>query len=522
MRESKKGMGTSYALVPLQAKPNTFLRTVLCCTLAFCLLYGVACSLLVLLANWTLVHGFYYYASEHVYLVCLMAPVGSIALLLAWQYRTPEQRQTAILTPWYPLAKKKACIFAWMVTIVCLGSGVVPVLYFQRAGYPSDNYDRCMPTCPDSECHHMRTRFERKPWEHSRLHPSPFSLVQTDQFWEQQVWGTPKAYQMQLAPGALDGFAQWMATAATGDSYGLELEYLVPTSNGPMVAMMQHMEYTIGTQGSQSLVVNFIALKHFLPRLIKPGAPCVHVADGLLVGESGARALETFLRNHGHPKADIGVKAQTTHAVKLFLEQWAQLATGRNISRVIAFGGSQWCHNVIQLAHQSTLVTHAFMNGPSAVTVALEAVKNECAETVEALVLPGRHDNFFMTQIQQSHPRTWPYDVDSLLVSVLHKQVRIFVHIHDKELWQNPLGTVASVMAAKQRVPSWMADRLSLVVTPASVFDFWQHGHFNVKCSTVEPFLKAHWHTNVTSFDRYEDTLTFSQRQLLIEWLDYL
>ena len=511
-----------YTFTPLHAELDTSLRTLLCCLLILCLLYGVACSLIVLLANWTFVHSFYFYASEHVYLVCLLAPVGSVFLLLAWLYRTPEQRQQTLLTPWYPLVQSKTCILVWVISIVCLFSGLVPILYFQHAGYPSDNFDRCLPTCPDTECHRMRARFERKSWEQHKMNASLSFIDQVDKFWEEQVWGSPKSYNVQLAPGTLIDFAQWMTTAGMGDNYELNLEYLAPTENGLEVAMKQQMQYTMGMQGSQTLVINFVALKHFLQGTIKVGAPCVNATDGLLVGESGVRTLQTFLQKHGHPDADIGIKAQTTHAVKLFLEQWAQLPTARNHTRVMLWGGSQWCHNVIQLAHQSRLVTHAIMNGPSAVTVALEAIKNECAETVQALMLPGRHDNFLMTQVQQIHPETWPYDVDSLLVSVLHKQVRMFVHIHDKELWQNPLGTIASVMAAKQRVPSSMADRLSLIVTPASVMDFWQHGAFDVHCSIVDQFFRADWYTNVTSIDSYENTLTFPQKQLLFSWLAQL
>ena len=83
-----------------------------------------------------------------------------------------------------------------------------------------------MPTCPDSECHRMRTRFERRQWDHNRSLPIPFSLDKVDRFWE-GVWGTPKTYQVQLAPDALSKFAQWMTTATTGNTYMLELEYLV-------------------------------------------------------------------------------------------------------------------------------------------------------------------------------------------------------------------------------------------------------------------------------------------------------
>ena len=277
----------------------------------------------------------------------------------------------------------------------------MPILYFQHKDYPGDNFDRCMPTCPDSECHRMRTRFERRQWDHNRSLPIPFSLDKVDRFWEERVWGTPKTYQVQLAPDALSKFAQWMTTATTGNTYMLELEYLVGAKNVTTIAMKQHMRYTIGTKGSRSLGISFVSLKHFRCGERRKTEPTLWLWQP-------TRDLETFLRSHGYPDADIGIKAQTTYAVNLFLERWAQLDAKRNITRVVVGGHSQWSHNAIQLAHQSKLITHIYMIGPSSLTAALEAVKSECSETVEALVLPGRHDNFVMTRVQQDNPQTWP------------------------------------------------------------------------------------------------------------------
>ena len=77
----KEIMAIPYASRPCMPNPTPFSETF---WVVRFLLSAVWHSLftIVLLANWTLVHGFYYYASKHVYLVCLVAPIGSIVLLL--------------------------------------------------------------------------------------------------------------------------------------------------------------------------------------------------------------------------------------------------------------------------------------------------------------------------------------------------------------------------------------------------------------------------------------------------------
>ena len=66
------------------------------------------------------------------------------------------------------------------------------------------------------------------------------------------------------------------------------------------------MRYTIGTKGSRSLGISFVSLKHFLPD-VESGVLCLRT-DALVVAESPTRDLETFLRSHGYPDADIGIK----------------------------------------------------------------------------------------------------------------------------------------------------------------------------------------------------------------------
>jgi hypothetical protein len=120
----------------------------------------------------------------------------------------------------------------------------------------------------------------------------------------------------------------------------------------------------------------------------------------------------------------------------------------------------------------------------------------------------------------------WDFAMEDLWVALIQQRKRLLVHIKSMDLWSNPLGTLASVRAARKKIGKTYANKLSLRFVEGDWWDFEQHVSLlkssdKHSCDMIDSFVRSEWFENPAELIplSFEQPILLEGADLLNEWI---
>jgi hypothetical protein len=221
----------------------------------------------------------------------------------------------------------------------------------------------------------------------------------------------------------------------------------------------------------------------------------------------------------------LSLTAELTRAVVQALSDTKVLET-RQISRVVTVGGSVVGKQALLNALIIPSVTHVILDSPGAMGGVSDAIVGPCAETTRSLSLPARYNSWVNLDVRRYPHHMWDFAMEDLWVALIQQRKRLLVHIKSMDLWSNPLGTLASVRAARKKIGKTYANKLSLRFVEGDWWDFEQHVSLlkssdKASCDMIDSFVRSEWLENPAELIplSFEQPILLEGADLLNEWI---